>query len=644
MMRKIQQRVFKVGPETAADDMRSNSEHSGFHAICTTSAQAGSALPAIAGSASSMSSRGGKGTKQPEAWTSQAQSDSFTSSLAPESALASENISTSSTIALQPVQQSSCPSQAMSMPLSLPPLLTRISRHRNSACIQPAMIVNEEDVQKERMHDILEATDGLPWHVVNSIDSPCRIDEIIRSIEASMDASQEFTAIILPADLNDLQFAVELTDRICSSVDADTTSQAARQSMPPIVVVLHAEKSKHVSDENILDAQELLLDKGAEEVMWKCGSTADLRVSIAMSVTRAHAARKEFQQTEQHYEHKVGELYQALQQQVEREQGEPSCGMFWQTVHHFLRGFPRLESHARLEDMHLDNLKFEGKLGRGTFGCVYSATREGTLESEAVKVVEKNILVELSDVKSIWREISALSRLNHENIIKLYGAVHGPNHLFIRLEHAGDTNLCNALRRAGGRFSPTLAHHCQVQLASAVAYCHASGIAHRDLKPENICLRCDGSFTIKLLDFGECVASERLVGNIAGTMPFMAPEVQEASEETPYSPAGGDVWACGVILLEMLCGISTMNRMLGWSGRVQPSTERAAELRTFFYDPAGFSRFFNAQLGDAGVIGGEDPNLEALLVGMFHADPRHRWTASQAEHSQWVQEGPLAKT
>lgn len=93
----------------------------------------------------------------------------------------------------------------------------------------------------------------------------------------------------------------------------------------------------------------------------------------------------------------------------------------------------------------------------------------------------------------------------------------------------------------------------QGQLASAVAYCHKQGVAHRDLKPENIAFDASGR-DIKVLDFGCAVIADRPRTDVVGSFPFMAPEVFVASSSAVYEPKHVDVWACAVILLEMMCG------------------------------------------------------------------------------------------
>ena len=90
-----------------------------------------------------------------------------------------------------------------------------------------------------------------------------------------------------------------------------------------------------------------------------------------------------------------------------------------------------------------------------------------------------------------------------------------------------------------------------IQVTSAVNFLHENNLVHRDIKPENILL--DENNIVKLCDFGWCC--ELTVGNritFCGTYEYMAPEVMN---EMPYNHSV-DLWSLGVLLYEMLQGVS----------------------------------------------------------------------------------------
>jgi len=94
------------------------------------------------------------------------------------------------------------------------------------------------------------------------------------------------------------------------------------------------------------------------------------------------------------------------------------------------------------------------------------------------------------------------------------------------------------------------------QILSAIAYCHSKGISHRDLKLENILIT--DKKTIKIIDFGFSVWSkkEKKLKVFCGTPTYMAPEIISKSE---YEGPPTDIWAMGIILYTLLCGVFPFN-------------------------------------------------------------------------------------
>ena len=59
-------------------------------------------------------------------------------------------------------------------------------------------------------------------------------------------------------------------------------------------------------------------------------------------------------------------------------------------------------------------------LGEGTFGKVKFATHILTGEKVAIKILEKDRIIDVSDVERVSREIHILKLLRHPNIVQLY--------------------------------------------------------------------------------------------------------------------------------------------------------------------------------------------------------------------------------
>jgi 5'-AMP-activated protein kinase catalytic alpha subunit len=66
------------------------------------------------------------------------------------------------------------------------------------------------------------------------------------------------------------------------------------------------------------------------------------------------------------------------------------------------------------------NVKIEKTIGEGTFGKVKLGIHLTTGEKVAIKILEKEKILEPEDLERVNREISYLKKLNHQNIIKIY--------------------------------------------------------------------------------------------------------------------------------------------------------------------------------------------------------------------------------
>lgn len=90
-------------------------------------------------------------------------------------------------------------------------------------------------------------------------------------------------------------------------------------------------------------------------------------------------------------------------------------------------------------------------VGEGSFGVVCRGEWRGTY------VAIKNITTEAAR-KAFTVEVRQLSRVNHENIIQLYGAcTRGPN-ICLVMEYAEGGSLYNVLHGQGPKVQYTLGH------------------------------------------------------------------------------------------------------------------------------------------------------------------------------------------
>jgi len=159
------------------------------------------------------------------------------------------------------------------------------------------------------------------------------------------------------------------------------------------------------------------------------------------------------------------------------------------------------------------------------------------------------------------------------------------------------------------------------QILAGLSHCHENGIALRDLKPENIVVMdVDGSLRIRIVDFGLAIESTKACTDLVGTFPFIAPEVIARSKHDQYDPACADMWSCGVIFLEVLCGAGKLNRMLQWNDCPSPRSQYRKDLEDFFSIESRITTSVEADIGLKGTA--SFPGyVHVSLVGLLRPDP-----------------------
>jgi eukaryotic-like serine/threonine-protein kinase len=203
----------------------------------------------------------------------------------------------------------------------------------------------------------------------------------------------------------------------------------------------------------------------------------------------------------------------------------------------------------------------QGLLGAGGMGEVYRARDTRLGRDVAIKILPYAFRDDHDHVVRFEREARILASLNHPHI----GVVHG-------LEEVGGLKALVMELVEGETLAERLAHgplpvsdalDIARQVAEALEAAHTQGIVHRDLKPANIKWRPDGA--IKVLDFGlakplawsaDDPVGPTVTGVIGGTPAYMSPE-QARGEGLD---AQADIWSFGVVLFELLTGISPFAR------------------------------------------------------------------------------------
>lgn len=193
-------------------------------------------------------------------------------------------------------------------------------------------------------------------------------------------------------------------------------------------------------------------------------------------------------------------------------------------------------------------------LNQGSFGMVFQAKDLVTGDNVAIKVITKPTAS--LDCPSAFaidersEELGVHLRLGaHDHVVNLLQSFESQNHIYLVLEFCSNGDLYEAIRMDKGPLETEHVRDFMMQLVNSVEYVHSKGIYHRDIKPENIFLTQSGS--MKLGDFGlatsDCWSWEVAVGSDR----YMAPEQYDPSS-AGYSTAKADIWAIGIVLLNVL--------------------------------------------------------------------------------------------
>jgi serine/threonine protein kinase len=198
------------------------------------------------------------------------------------------------------------------------------------------------------------------------------------------------------------------------------------------------------------------------------------------------------------------------------------------------------------------------ELGGGGMGRVFKAVHRKMNRIVALKLLPESLVQSPESVERFQREVQALARLSHPNIVAVHdaGAADGTHFYVMDLVDGDDLSR---LVKENGPMPVEEALDCILQAARGLEYAHAQGVVHRDIKPSNLILDHDG--TLKLLDLGiarflplpEQAADQDLTktGCVLGTVDYMAPE---QAMNTRRADHRADIYSLGCTLHYLLTG------------------------------------------------------------------------------------------
>lgn len=217
-----------------------------------------------------------------------------------------------------------------------------------------------------------------------------------------------------------------------------------------------------------------------------------------------------------------------------------------QSIRHVLGPGSKRKGDVKMEDLERHRI-----LGAGTFGQVWLVNRKGTKDAYALKIQFKRQLIDSNQAAGVIREKNIMAKLHSDFIIKLVGSYQDKENVYMLMKLYQGGELWSVMHGGDGDALPELAaKFYMASVLEGLTYMHRRHVLYRDLKPENVLLDSDGYTVIVDLGFAKVVMDKTYT--FCGTPLYLAPEVilQRGHDK------GADHWSWGVMLYEMICGIT----------------------------------------------------------------------------------------
>jgi serine/threonine protein kinase len=231
-------------------------------------------------------------------------------------------------------------------------------------------------------------------------------------------------------------------------------------------------------------------------------------------------------------------------------------------------------------------------LGAGGMGQVFLCEHTVMRRLVAIKMLPPALSSDAAAVERFHREVRAVARLHHPNIVTAHDADRDGPRLFLVMEYI-DGQTLHHLVKTGGSVPPHEAAHYIRQAALGLQHAHEHGLVHRDIKPHNLVV--DRGGTVKVLDLGLARffhdesddLSRRQESSPLGTTDYMAPE-QALDSHTADIRA--DVYSLGATFYFLLAGHSPFQGMTTMEKILSHQTRQPRPIRDLRPEvPAGMA-------------------------------------------------------
>lgn len=198
-----------------------------------------------------------------------------------------------------------------------------------------------------------------------------------------------------------------------------------------------------------------------------------------------------------------------------------------------------------------ERYRIDSGIGEGGMADVYLAMDTILKREVAIKILRGELSRDPITLLRFQREASAVSKMNHPNIVDVYDVGEYEGRHYIVMEYIHGRTLKQLISQRGA-LDQQEAVDIMMQITSAVVHAHEHNIIHRDIKPQNILVKDDG--TVKITDFGIALAHDSVQltqsDAVLGSAHYLAPETTRGETQTNQV----DIYALGIVFYELLSG------------------------------------------------------------------------------------------
>ena len=271
----------------------------------------------------------------------------------------------------------------------------------------------------------------------------------------------------------------------------------------------------------------------------------------------------------------------------------------------------RAQEKAFARSLTLSDLQEVSVLGAGTFGKVSLMRHAGSGMTFALKALNKAQVQRLRQERNVVNEKRTLEECDSPFILTLYKTFLDESRVYLLTEFLQGGELFSVVHTHTRDGVPERsAKFYAAATLLGIAHLHDRGIAYRDLKPENIMI--DAAGYSKLIDMGFAKKVRGKTFTMCGTPEYLCPEIVMGLGHN----RAVDYWALGVLIYEMIVGISPFCPPSG--------ADQAQIMRNIIHGKVKFPRNFSE-------------NAASLIRGLLRREPIHRMGMQRKGHREIAQ-------